>query len=32
LPPHEVHGASKCTFTNGITYREATTYAQAKLI
>ena len=32
LPPREVYGASKYTFTNGITYSDAITYAQAKLI
>jgi hypothetical protein len=32
LPPREVYGASKYTFTNGITYCDATTYAQVKLI
>jgi hypothetical protein len=32
LPPREVYGASKYIFANGITYSDAITYAQAKLI
>jgi hypothetical protein len=32
LPPREVYGASKYIFANGITYNDAMTYAQAKLI
>ena len=32
LPPREVYGASKYIFANGITYSDAMTYAQAKLI
>jgi len=32
LPPREVYGANKYIFVNGITYSDAITYAQAKLI